>query len=184
MRISSLRLGVLLLGVLTAPAFAQAPPPPGAVCLCMKQSVDAANADMSAKNDALGAGGARRARSAARRRACRGQCRQSASGRPVPSAAGAAGRRGQARRRQRADRRPGGKRPLQRRGRRLQQPVRRPAVAAAAPRAAQLPDALGQNPISLVIAIRELGRSGGFASPASGPLPHRCPARSGQSRAV
>jgi hypothetical protein len=55
MRISSLRLGVLLLGVLTAPAFAQAPPPPGAVCLCMKQSVDAANADMSAKNDALGA---------------------------------------------------------------------------------------------------------------------------------
>jgi hypothetical protein len=55
MRISSLRLGVLLLGVLTAPALAQAPAPPGAVCLCMKQSVDAANADMSAKNSALGA---------------------------------------------------------------------------------------------------------------------------------
>jgi hypothetical protein len=55
MRISSLRLGALLLGALTAPALAQAPPPPGAVCLCMKQSIDAANADMSAKNSALGA---------------------------------------------------------------------------------------------------------------------------------
>ena len=55
MRILSLRLGVLLLGALTAPALAQIPGPPGAVCLCMKQSVDATNADMSAKNDALGA---------------------------------------------------------------------------------------------------------------------------------
>jgi hypothetical protein len=55
MRISSLRLGVLLLGALTAPALAQIPPPPGAVCLCMQRSVDAANADMSAKNSALGA---------------------------------------------------------------------------------------------------------------------------------
>ena len=55
MRISSLRLGVLLLGALATPALAQMPGPPGAVCLCMKQSVDAANADMSAKNSALGA---------------------------------------------------------------------------------------------------------------------------------
>ena len=55
MRFSSWQLGVLAFGALAAPALAQAPAPLGAACLCLKQSVDAANADLSVKNSALGA---------------------------------------------------------------------------------------------------------------------------------
>jgi len=62
MRFLSLRLGVVLSCTLVLPALAQAPYPPGPPpapmgyappCLCLKQSVDAANADMGAKNAAL-----------------------------------------------------------------------------------------------------------------------------------
>jgi hypothetical protein len=73
MRFLSLRLGVVLSCTLALPALAQAPyppaPPPGAPpapmgypavaappappCLCLKQSVDASNADMAAKSAAL-----------------------------------------------------------------------------------------------------------------------------------
>jgi hypothetical protein len=55
MRLSSLRLGIVLCCALAMPALAQGPYPPGAaVCLCLKQGVDNANADMAAKNAALG----------------------------------------------------------------------------------------------------------------------------------
>jgi hypothetical protein len=69
MRISSLRLGIVICGMLATPALAQAPYPPppypatpypatpyptgAATCLCLKQAVDAANADMGAKSAAL-----------------------------------------------------------------------------------------------------------------------------------
>jgi hypothetical protein len=58
MPVASLRLGAFLvaLGVLAAPALAQAPPPPlAATCYCLKQSVDATAADATAKAAALAA---------------------------------------------------------------------------------------------------------------------------------
>jgi ABC-type transporter Mla subunit MlaD len=54
----SMRFGAVLylaLGVLAGPALAQAPMPPGAACLCLKQALDNASTDMVAKNSALAA---------------------------------------------------------------------------------------------------------------------------------
>jgi hypothetical protein len=61
MPVPSLRLGALFcvaLGALASPSVAQAPmpvapPPDGAACLCLKQGVDATNANMGARNAAL-----------------------------------------------------------------------------------------------------------------------------------
>jgi len=57
MPITSLRLGAFVCAVfslLAVPALAQMPPPaPGAACWCLKQTVDASNADMTAKSAAL-----------------------------------------------------------------------------------------------------------------------------------
>ena len=58
MSVASLRLGAFLgvaLGVLAAPALAQAPPPLAATCYCLRQSLDAATADVTAKTAALAA---------------------------------------------------------------------------------------------------------------------------------
>ena len=144
MPVASLRLGAFLvaLGVLAAPALAQAPPPLAATCYCLKQSVDAGACRFDGQGRARrGIGRSRRARPAARRRARPGQCRRSAVGRPVPPAPRATRRRRQTGGRRGAGRFPGGDRPLQPDCGRLQQPVRRPAGAAATARAAQLPDA-------------------------------------------
>jgi hypothetical protein len=56
MKVSRLGLGALLCALLTAPAWAQMPPPgPDLACLCLKQSVDDAQTDMAAKNAELNA---------------------------------------------------------------------------------------------------------------------------------
>jgi len=59
MRLYRLGAGALLCAVLAAPAMAQMPPGPDFTCLCLKQSVDDLNTDMTAKQGELNTAQAR-----------------------------------------------------------------------------------------------------------------------------